>query len=91
MMADNEIIAHGECGFCSNHVEIKLNKNGKAYYFCSMCAHHEKWGSKGTEEIKGGLNHGKEHYTDIDNNDQGAGEGGRPERRDEYAFEGLWD
>lgn len=50
-MSDRPIIANGDCGDCGGAVEIKLNKNGNAYYYCSMCLHSERWGKSGTKKI----------------------------------------
>ena len=45
-------IARGKCNNCAGDVDVKVNKNRIAYYFCphidaetaTPCGHHEKWG-----------------------------------------------
>lgn len=50
-IAAQTVVAAGKCACCGGHVEVKLNKNGNAYYFCTgvdeygqFCSHHERWG-----------------------------------------------
>lgn len=50
-VAPQTVVAKGKCACCGGFVEIKLNKNGNAYYFCTgvdeydqFCSHHQRWG-----------------------------------------------
>lgn len=45
------VIAEAECSACGKPVKVKVNKTGKAYYYCfwtlpdgEPCNHHQKWG-----------------------------------------------
>lgn len=52
------VIAHVECGGCGKRVNVTLNVNSIAYYFCSHvndsgqpCAHHERWGREDSNRM----------------------------------------
>lgn len=39
----------GEC--CDHDVDLKLNKNRIAYYYCNWCSHHQKWGRADSQKL----------------------------------------
>ena len=53
------IVAKKTCPSCGTPVQVKLNKNGIAYYYCSgqtadfeQCSHHEKWGRADSQKMQ---------------------------------------
>lgn len=42
------------CAACRNDVDVKLNKNGMAYYYCphGLCSHHQRWGRSDSAEFQ---------------------------------------
>ena len=46
----NKVIGKGNCGGCEAPVDVKLNKNDIAYYYCS-CGHHERFSRAQTAKL----------------------------------------
>ena len=53
-------IGRVKCGACGKPVDVKLNKNGLAYYFCGWatdtgkpCNHHARWGREDSDKMRG--------------------------------------
>lgn len=53
------VVAECQCAACGKPVKVKLNKAGKAYYFCPWatdqgdpCNHHQKWGGAHSQQMQ---------------------------------------
>lgn len=56
------VVGSCKCGGCGKPVDIVLNKNAIAYYYCKhlgphgqLCSHHEKWGRADSDEMQAAL------------------------------------
>ena len=52
------VCTSAKCHSCGGEVQVKLNKNLTAYYFCTGdamrdgCGHHEKWNRRNSDEFR---------------------------------------
>lgn len=66
-IAPQTVVAAGKCSCCGKTVQVKLNKNGNAYYFCPWadeyeqpCSHHERWGKGKSRKFADAFLNGKQ-------------------------------
>lgn len=52
------VVSAAKCSCCGKSVEVKLNKNRNAYYYCpwsdeygNPCSHHERWGKSASRKF----------------------------------------
>ena len=50
-MSEKPIIGYCECPECKTRNEMRLNKNGIAYYYCTKCCHHERFSREATNKM----------------------------------------
>ena len=56
MAADNEVIGSADCFDCGVEVEVRVNKNRRAYYFCDGklkpgCGAHARWSQQASAKM----------------------------------------
>jgi len=89
---EKQIIGHGSCSGCGRNVNVKVNKNGKAYYYCTPCGHHERFGGENTEKLKQQFNGSLKDEVSTEKpaaesgNTDGNGENDREPRKDKFLF-----
>lgn len=91
------VIAYRACSGCGRTVQVKVNKNAVAYYYCNgrvsedgaSCSHHEKWSRKKSDEMIDAYTSAQKKTGDTAGDDTGrgalAGTGERPSGDDARA------